>query len=270
MLKVLEIKAAPVCAPLLKAAHLISNKTTGHGQPTCFLRNNSKWHRHLREGDPRLWEVAVLFHIRDAFRSGDIWLEQSERFADLTKSLVPGSTVLTSSRLAVPHDVHDWLEEKKHDMAVAMKGLGQTARKGLLPHASIEAGSLKVDRLPASVPVGADQLVLDLYAEMPEARITDIMLSVDTDVGFTEAFTNFRTGAVCSDRLGLMNVLLAEGLNLGLRKMAEASNSHGYWQLQRIAQWHIVSDAVNRALAMVIDAQRDLPLAQVWGLRSAR
>lgn len=44
------------------------------------------------------------------------------------------------------------------------------------------------------------------------------MLAVDTEVGFTDALTNFRTGAVSSDKLGLMNVLLAEGLNLGLRK----------------------------------------------------
>ncbi len=135
-----------------------------------------------------------------------------------------------------------------------------------MPHASIEAGALKIDRLPPSAPEGADQLVLDLYAQMPEARITDIMLDVAAEVGFTDAFTNFRTGAVCSDKLGLMNVPLAEGLNLGLRKMAEASNSHGYWQLQRISQWHIVSDAINRALALVIEAQRDLPMARLWGL----
>jgi hypothetical protein len=31
--------------------------------------------------------------------------------------------------------------------------------------------------------------------------------------------------APCRDRIGLLNVLLAEGLNLGLRKMAEATNT---------------------------------------------
>ncbi|MFP8760826.1 hypothetical protein ACLH2F_34995, partial [Klebsiella grimontii] len=36
-------------------------------------------------------------------------------------------------------------------------------------------------------------------------------------------FTHLRTGAPCRDRIGLLNVLLAEGLNLGLRKMAEAT-----------------------------------------------
>jgi hypothetical protein len=38
MLRVLEIEAAPVCQPLLKATHLIRDKVTGHGCPTGFLR----------------------------------------------------------------------------------------------------------------------------------------------------------------------------------------------------------------------------------------
>jgi hypothetical protein len=37
------------------------------------------------------------------------------------------------------------------------------------------------------------------------------------------------------DRIGLMNVFLAEGINLGLRKMADATNTHTFWELIRIA-----------------------------------
>ncbi len=266
MLRVLEIEAAPVCQPLLKAAHLMRDKITNHECSTTFLRPKSKWHAHLKTRDPKLWDVAVLFHIRDAFRSRDMWLHHSEKYTDLANNLVPVSALSMSARLAVPQDVDVWLSQKKEEMATTLKSLSRTAKNGLLPHANIEAGALKIDRLPPSVPDNADQLVLDLYAAMPEIRITDLMLEVDADIGFTDAFTNFRTGAVCKDKLGLMNVLLAEGLNLGLRKMAEASNSHGYWQLQRISQWHIVSDAINRALAAVIDAQADLPMAHIWGL----
>jgi TnpA family transposase len=266
MLRVLEIEAAPVCQPLLKATHLIRDKVAGHVCPTGFLRPKSKWHVHLRTGNPKLWDVAVLFQIRDAFRSRDMWLRHSEKYTDLANTLVPVSALSMSARLTVSQDVDVWLTQKKEEMATALKALGRAAKQGLLPHASVEAGELKIDRLPPSVPDGADQLVLDIYAALPEIRITDLMLEVDADIGFTDAFTNFRTGAVCKDKLGLMNVLLAEGLNLGLSKMAGASNSHGYWQLQRISQWHIVSDAINRALAAVIDAQADLPMAHIWGL----
>ena len=52
---------------------------------------------------------------------------------------------------------------------------------------------------------------------------------------FIDAFTHLRTGAPCKDRFGLLNVILAEGLNLGLSKMAEASNSHDFFHLSRLS-----------------------------------
>ena len=38
---------------------------------------------------------------------------------------------------------------------------------------------------------------------------------------------SLRTGSPCRDRVGLLNVPLAEGINPGLRKMAEATTTHG-------------------------------------------
>ncbi len=71
--------------------------------------------------------------------------------------------------------------------------------------------------------------------------------------------------APCKDRLGLLNVILAEGLNLGLSKMAGASSTHNFSQLARLSNWHVESEAINRALAMVIEAQAQLPMAKYWG-----
>ena len=119
--------------------------------------------------------------------------------------------------------------------------------------------------LSADPPAGADEFILDLYRRLPEVRITDILLEVDQAIGLTDAFTHLRTGAPCKDRIGLLNVLLAEGINLGLNKMAEASNTHEYWELTRLSRWHIEGDALNRALATVVEAQARLPMAQYWG-----
>ncbi|GIT89298.1 hypothetical protein ROBYS_43140 [Roseobacter sp. OBYS 0001] len=108
---------------------------------------------------------------------------------------------------------------------------------------------------------------MDLDRRQLDVRITDMPLEVDNAIGFTDTFTNLRTGAPCKDRVGLLNVLLAEGLNLGLRKMAETTHTHDYFQLARLSRWHIESDAINRTLAMVIKAQSALPMAQSWGDR---
>ena len=53
----------------------------------------------------------------------------------------------------------------------------------------------------------------------------------------------------------ILNVILAEGLNLGLSKIAEASNTNDFFQLSRLSRWHIESEAIDRALGKVIEAQ---------------
>ncbi|WP_010219531.1 Tn3 family transposase [Sphingomonas sp. PAMC 26621] len=267
MLRCLDLEAAPVTRPLLDAATAIAANgalpATGD-----FLRPHSKWRRQLRAkggDDARLREVAVMFHLRDALRSGDIWLDRSHRYGDLRNVLVP-MEVARAAKLAVPADPHVWLADRKARLADGLARLGLAARNGTIPKGSIEGGTLRIDRLTADAPDGIDDLVLDLYRRLPPVRITDLLLEVDAGLRFTDAFTHLRTGVPCGDRIGLLNVLLAEGLNLGLRKMAEACNTHDYWQLSRLARWHIESEAIEQALANVVSAQGELPMARVWGM----
>lgn len=268
MLRALDICAAPVATPLMQATKVIARDQTDAPRQVGFLRRTSKWHRHLNAQDPsdnRLWEVAVLFQVREAFRSGDIWLPHSRRYADLKQALVPIETAKACPRLTMPFEPEIWLDDRKARLAEGMKRLAKAARTGAIPGGSIENGVLKVDRLTAAIPADADGMVLDLYGRLPAVRITDLLQEVDDHIGFTEAFTHLRTGVPCKDRIGLLNVLLAEGLNLGLSKMAEATSSHDYFQLSRLSRWHVESDAINRALAKVIEAQTKLPMAQFWG-----
>ncbi len=125
------------------------------------------------------------------------------------------------------------------------------------------AGTANHDR-----PIGSINTIGNILLEAMrplEVRITDILLEVDKAIGFSDAFSHLRTGAPCADRVGLLNVLLAEGLNLGLRQMAEEWNTHDYWQLSRLARWHVESEAMDQALAMVIAAQGKLPISRFWG-----
>tara|TARA_R110002012_G_scaffold23596_3_gene79941 strand:- start:3155 stop:6043 length:2889 start_codon:yes stop_codon:yes gene_type:complete len=268
MLRLLTFSGANVAKPLLNAVAGVQ-AGVNHSQPTDFLRRSSKWHRHLKmqeAGDDRLWEVAVFFHLRDAFRSGDIWLKQSRRYGDLKQVLVPTKAAAANARLAVPLDPEKWLADRHVQMEIGLEKLSKAAKAGTIPGGSIEDGVLNLSRLPTKAPAGAEDLLFDLYKRVPDARITDIMLDVDAATGFTDAFTHLRTGAPPKDKIGIMNVLLSEGLNLGLSKMAEASNSHGFWELMRLSRWHIESETYGRALASVVDAQENLPMAQFWGM----
>ena len=256
MLRTLDIEASPAAEPLLEAVGvLLSN---GTARPTGFLRPNSRWSRLLRiQPDHRLWETAVLFHLRDAFRAGDVWLAGSRRYGDIRKALLAAP----DRSLPVPASPHDCLAERRvrpgrKPAPAGRRGAGRRDhrrehRRQRAPRR--ENGNRRAGR--------AADLVADLYRRLPEARITDILLEVDDATRFTEAFTHLRTGEPCRDRIGLVNVLLAENSNLGLRKMAEAMTTHGFWELMRIARWHVEGDAFDRALAVVVEAQAALPMA---------
>ena len=268
MLRALELEAAPVAVPLLRAVELIRTGAR-HDGPRTFLRAASKWRRHLDArpaGDTRLWEVAVLFHLRDALRSGDLWLPRSRRHADPTRALVPVPVSTANAGLAVPSTACEWFSDRRSRMADGLERLARAARSGAIPGGAIRDAGLHIERLAADPPEGADELILDLYKRIPDTRITDILMEVDSAIAFTDAFPHLRTGVPCRDRIGLLNVLLAEGINLGLAKMAESTNTHGYWDLMRVSRWHVEGEALNRALAMVIEAQGELPMASFWGM----
>ena len=73
--------------PLLEAVDALRGDCAARS--TDFLRPNSKWSRRLRiQPDRRHWETAVLFHLRDAFRSGDVWLARSRRYGDIRNALL--------------------------------------------------------------------------------------------------------------------------------------------------------------------------------------
>ena len=90
MLRTLDIEASPVAKPLLEAVDVLRSDATA--RPTGFLRPNSKWSRLLRtQSDHRHWETAVLFHLRDAFRAGDVWLARSRRYGRYQKGAAVGA-----------------------------------------------------------------------------------------------------------------------------------------------------------------------------------
>lgn len=94
-------------------------------------------------GDTRLWEVAVLFHLRDAFRSGDVWLARSRRYGDLKHALVPAQAVAECGRLAVPLRPEEWLSDRRTRLDLRLRELGRAARAGTIPGGSIESGVLQ-------------------------------------------------------------------------------------------------------------------------------
>jgi TnpA family transposase len=268
----LDLRAAPSAKPLLTAIGLLRRMNTEGARdvpaeaPRGFVR--PKWRaRVFREGgtDRRYWELAVLFELRNALRSGDLWTDESRRYRSVEAALVPAAALPSCARLAVPLDADTWLAARRAHLERRLDEAAEMARRGALAGAGIKDGKLRLERLEAAAPGTIDALVVDLYRRVPRLRVTDLLLEVDDRVGFSAAFTDLRTGSPPRDRLALLTVVLADGVNLGLRKMADACKAYSFWELLRAADRHVREEAYERALAVLIEAQRALPLARFWG-----
>ena len=113
------------------------------------------------------------------------------------------------------------------------------AKDGLLPDVTIDKGVLKITPIEKSTPPEAEALAARLYAMLPRIRITDLLAEVAGWTLFPDCFTHLRTGAAAIDSRILMAGLLADGLNLGLTRMAEACSIASLGQLAWTSDWHI-------------------------------
>ena len=212
--------------------------------------------------DPQMWEIGVLFVLRDRLRSGDVWVPGARRYRELDAAL---PAVAKTPELSIPLTAEPWLTDRRARLDAMIACMGTAADTDRLANARLQGGVLKLTRPERATPEGAADLALDLHGRMSPIPITDLLRGVARDTGFMEAFTELRTGAPPRDELALLTVLLADGLNMGLSKMAQACPAFSFHELTRVATWHVRQETYDRALAMLVEAQAALPMAQFWG-----
>jgi TnpA family transposase len=128
---------------------------------------------------------------------------------------------------------------------------------------------LKITPIEKSTPPEAEALATRLYAMLPRIRITDLLAEVAAWTLLPNCFTHLRTGEPAADSRILMAGLLADGLNLGLTRMAEACSIASLGQLAWTADWHIRDETYALALRRLVNQQQREPFAQKFGSGTA-
>jgi TnpA family transposase len=222
----------------------------------------------LEEGKPnrRLYETAVFATLRDRLRSGDVWVERSSDYRRFDAYLLPQPAVPTAAaELGLPLSADEWLAAKGQELDQRLRRFARRLKRGELEGVELRDGRLHITPVKASAPPEARTFADRLDALLPAARITELLHEVARATGFAQAFTNLRTGECCDDVNALLAVILADATNLGLGRMAAASQGVTREMLIWTADAYVRSETYKAALARIIDAHHALPIASIWG-----
>lgn len=95
-LEVLKLRAAPAARNVMDAIETLRGMSADDTRklpdnaPTLFIK--PRWRKLVLVGgeiDPRYYEICALSELKDALRSGDVWVQGSRQFKDFDEYLLP-------------------------------------------------------------------------------------------------------------------------------------------------------------------------------------
>lgn len=276
-LSVLKLRAAPAAQDVLDAIDILrtmnadSDRNVPTDAPTGFIKKRWRGLVFTDAGiDRRYYEMCVLSELKNALRSGDIWVQGSRQFKNFDEYLVPAAQFEAIKKagalpLTVVPDCNEYLRDRLLLLEQQLETVNNLARDNDLPDAAITDAGLKITPLDAAVPEGAQALIDKTSMMLPHVKITEMLMEVDKWTGFTRHFKHIKSGNIAKDKTLLLTAILGDAINLGLSKMAESCPGTTYARLSWLQAWHIRDETYSAALAELVNAQFRQPFAENWG-----
>lgn len=268
--------------PVMQAIEIIRELEKGnwttkvpdqHSVPVGFVTGD--WKDKIYADDGRVlrkpWEYSVVKALRGAFRSGDIWLPVSRRYADPESYLIPqdkwpAMRSETCAILRIEEDVEAHLRRKQEELNAKLELVDRhfpdydevrLTNEGALVVTPLE-------RMQESSTLKA--LRDEVLARLPRVDLADILVEVGAWTRFPDRLE--RAGGTDSRTPDLLQylygVIIALACNLGLQNM-NAQAGLRYSRLLNVFEWYLREENVRLASADIVQFQRSLPLAKLWG-----
>ena len=274
----LPFEVAKGSGPLIKAIQIVQQLDNGELKklpettPIAFIPRELTRSLKNQGGsiNRNVWEMGLALAMKDALRSGDLYLPQSKQhvsFWDLTLNESnwdeTRQTVYTELQQPPPHEVRAVISAQFHEsVSEANK------RFGLDNFAEINNGRLKLkrdDKLDVPDKVSRLQKVID--AHMPTIRIEQLLMEVDQMTHYSRLFVPIQHHQSRPKAFykSLMAALISQATNLGVVSMSASVKGVTVDMLRHILQYYIREETLTDASAEIVNQHHELPLSAVHG-----
>ena len=277
LLDALKLRAATAAQGVLDAVEVLRAMNANNARkvpddaPTAFIKPRWKSLVFTAAGiDRRFYEICALAELKNALRSGDVWVQGSRQFKDFDEYLLPiekfdSLKQCNALPLSVNPDCDQYLNAQLELLDQQLARVSRLALANELPDAIITESGLKITPFDSAVPEAAQNLVDQTGILLPRIKITELLMDVDDWTGFTNHFVHLKDSDPAKDKTLLLSAILADAINLGLTKMSESCPGTTYAKLSWLQVWHIRDETYSAALAELVNAQLRHAFAAHWG-----
>lgn len=218
-----------------------------------------------------LWEIGVAIAIKDGFRSWDLYVEHSNKYASFWNLI---------------YQDHEWQQERANSyqaleitqnaeevIAEIVEKFHCSAEQALRRFKHDDFTSIKNNKLvlkkkdKIDIPANVDRLQALISSYLPKIKIEQLLIEVDQMTGFTKHFMPIhgQKGKPKNFYKTLIASILAQATNIGLATMQDCAPGITTKMMRGVTDTCIREATIKAANAELVNHHTQLDLSQNYG-----
>lgn len=237
--------------------------------PTDFVPPD--WRSRVINRDHRInrrwYELCVMSVLRDALRSGRIWVENSRRYTNLENYLIPKDQwqALRPIFLDLVNG-HSEPQSRLTQLQAQLEDAFQTLDEQLPHDKALKMEGHKIVLTPFKGDSDESPLSDKIQALLPHLQLAELLHEVDTWTKFSEHFEHAAGSTSRIEALDrhLYAVVLSQARNIDFQQMVDIVDI-SYRQLLWVNNWYVREETLQAATNILVNFQYTQVLSHAWG-----